>query len=116
MFDFLMNTPEMLSPHLFLNLLEVGELGGWPELNVTPLDELLRIIWGCVLMFVLGDSDLGVVSVCSGFEFAVDGVSSLVDMPLCRSDSRYAPILAPFGSVPYLLMALRTFWTSSAAT
>lgn len=27
----------------------------------------------------------------------------------CLKDSRYAPILAPLGNVPYRLMAFRTF-------
>jgi hypothetical protein len=34
----------------------------------------------------------------------------------CFSESKYAPILAPFGNVPYRLIAFRTFTSSSAKT
>lgn len=36
--------------------------------------------------------------------------------PVCRNDSKYAPIRAPFGKVPYRLMARFTFCTSRAPT
>lgn len=82
-----------------------------------PLDELLRIICGCVRMLVRGDRDLAVGSVCSAITgLTVWTVSWVLARPLCRSDSKQAPIRAPFGSVPYRLIALRTFCTSKAAT
>lgn len=104
---------------------------------VTPPEEFERIICGCDLTTRRGDIEWpklllfsapvagdgggnstsgsldAIVSLISGRDEALFPVALSDDW---RNDSKYAPMRAPFGNVPYRFIAHFTFSTSSAPT